>query len=362
MKGAFFLKQFELHTFGWYAARLSPHLSKDMFKPVPGRLWGGVAYLAVIIGGLLAIGFLNWVWLNVVISLILGFSFAAMGFLGHEILHGTVVRTPWLRNLFGAIAFMPLSIGPRLWRKWHNMNHHLHTQDEDNDPDSWPSMKYLAKSTFLRRVYKLPHWIRALTTFVGLTLTFTLHSTRMFFLYINDFKRQKRPLVWVQFFVPWIFWGGLLFWLGPLKLLFAFVIPLLIANFIVMCYISTNHRLNPQVPVNDPLANSLTVTVPKWVDVLHFNFSYHTEHHIFPGMNSKYYPKVKQLLKSKWPSRYHEMPMTQALITLWKTPRVYYKNRDLVDPRRGEVYGSLGNGLNPADVKGNKSENHDDLV
>ena len=112
--------------------------------------------------------------------------------------------------------------------------------------------------------------------------------------------------------------------MGPGKWLFAYVIPLLIANFIVMAYIATNHRLNPIVPVNDPLANCLSVTVPRWVDVLHFNFSYHTEHHLFPAMSSKYYPLVKEKIKEMWPERYHEMPMTKAL-ALWNTPRVYYQ-------------------------------------
>jgi fatty acid desaturase len=34
--------------------------------------------------------------------------------------------------------------------------------------------------------------------------------------------------------------------------------------------------------VNDPLINSVSLRVPKILDVLHCNFSDHTEHHIFP--------------------------------------------------------------------------------
>ena len=50
-----------------------------------------------------------------------------MGFLGYEILHGTIVKKSWLRNLLGGIAFLPLTVGPRLWIKWHNINHHGNT-------------------------------------------------------------------------------------------------------------------------------------------------------------------------------------------------------------------------------------------
>lgn len=342
----------DLHTFGWYAAKISPHLPKEVFKPAPTRLFGGLAYLFVIAAsfGTIILFDLN-IWLSLPISIILGSSYAAMGFLGHEILHGTVVKKRWLRDFLGAVAFWPLTTGPKLWRKWHNINHHVHTQDEENDPDAWPTLDKLVKSRMLRWMYKVPFPIRAFLSFLSLTLTFTLHSAKMFMNFIKDFKPSNRPVVWAQFLLPWVTWIGLLFLIGFEKWLFVYFIPLLIANFIVMAYISTNHRLNPIVEVNDPLANSLTVTVPKWVDAMHFNFSYHTEHHLFPSMNPKHYPLVKKHIKSMWPERYHEMPMTKALLALYKTPRVYYQKTELIDPNKLNVYGSLGHGLDPSQIK-----------
>lgn len=317
-----------------------------MFKPVPSRLWGGFAYLLVIVAGFLGIGFFDLhIVFNIMIAGVLGACFAAMGFLGHEILHGTVVKTAWLRNFLGAVAFWPLSTGPRLWRKWHNMNHHVHTQHDEKDPDAWPALERLVQNSFLRVIYRLPFGLRAFFSFISLSIQFTMHGLKMFFEYIKDFNPRNRPAVLLQTVLPWATWIGLLFWIGPVKWLFAFFIPLLIANFIVMSYISTNHRLNPLTPVNDPLANSLTVTVPKWVDVLHFNFSYHTEHHLFPSMSPKYYPVVKQHIKKMWPERYHEMKMSKAMKTLWNTPRVYFKGNELIDPNKETLFGTLGNGL-----------------
>ncbi|WP_028400183.1 fatty acid desaturase family protein [Ectobacillus panaciterrae] len=342
----------DLHTFGWYAARVAPYLPKKAFKPVPARLLGGLAYVLVVVAGFLTIGLLELnLWWNLAIAAALGFSFSAMGFLGHEILHGTVVRKAWLRDLLGAVAFWPLSTGPKLWRKWHNMTHHIHTQDEELDPDAWPTITKLSKSRFLSWMYRLPMPVRSFFNFLALTITFTLHSSRMFATYIKEFKPSKRPVVWLQLLMPWASWFSLLFVMGLEKWFFAYLLPLFIANFIVMAYISTNHRLNPLTPVNDPLANSLTVTVPRWVDVLHFNFSYHTEHHLFPGMSSKYYPMVKKKLTEMWPERYHEMPMLKAMIALWKTPRVYYQGTELIDPHQQNVYGSLGHGLDPDHIE-----------
>ncbi|WP_243387167.1 fatty acid desaturase family protein [Bacillus kexueae] len=344
-------------SFGWYAKQITPHLPKDVFKPVPSRLFGGLAYILITIAGFLTIGLfdLHPIW-SLLISIVLGFSFAALGFLGHEILHGTVVRKPWVRDILGAIAFWPLCTGPKLWRKWHNVNHHVHTQDEELDPDAWPTLERLMKSGFLRWVYKIPFPIRAFFSFVGLAVTFTLHSTKMLFHFLKDFKPKNRKIVIGQFIIPWVTWFTLLAVIGFEKWFFAFLLPLLIGNFIVMSYISTNHRLNPLVPVNDPLANSLTVTVPKWVDVLHFNFSYHTEHHLFPSMSPKHYPLVKKHIKEMWPERYHEMPMSKALVALWKTPRVYYQQQELIEPRAQHVYGSLGNGLDPSNIEFKKIE------
>ncbi|HET7627662.1 MAG TPA: acyl-CoA desaturase [Bacillales bacterium] len=342
----------DLHSFGWYAGKIAPHLPKQAFRPVPGRLWGGLAYLLVTMSVMASIILFELgPWINLVLAIVLGFCFTGMGFLGHEILHGAVLRNRKWRDFLGAVAFFPLSTGPRLWRMWHNSNHHKHTQHEEHDPDSWPSMKIWVKSKFLRFVYKMPFPIRSFLSFCSLSVTFSMHSTRMFATYLRQFKAEDRKKVWLQFILPWTVWFALLFAIGFEKWFFAYFLPLLIANFIVMCYISTNHRLNPLVPVNDPLANSLSVTLPKWVDVLHFNFSYHTEHHLFPGMSAKYYPLVKQLIKQKWPDRYHEMPMGKALKALWRTPRVYFEGSELIDPHQGRLYGSLGHGLNPSNIR-----------
>ncbi|MDE5414622.1 fatty acid desaturase family protein [Alkalihalobacterium chitinilyticum] len=341
----------EYQSLSWYAARIKPHLPKEAFKPVPSRLLGGLAFLVVIVAGFLAVGLLELnLWLNLLIAFVLGACYASLGFLGHEILHGTVVRKPWLRDLLGAISFWPLCTGPSLWRKWHNMNHHVHTQDEHKDPDAWITAEHLEKNKLVRLMYRIPFFIRATFSLFSLAMTFTVHSSRMFKVYIKDFDPRNRPKVWLQLILPWASWIGLLFWIGFTNWIFVFLLPLLIANFIVMSYISTNHRLNPLVPVNDPLANSLSVTVPKWVDAIHFNFSYHTEHHLFPSISPKYYPLVKEQIKQRWPERYHEMPFLQAMIALFKTPRLYYQQNELVDPRAGNRYGSLGHGLDPNNI------------
>jgi fatty acid desaturase len=130
-------------------------------------------------------------------------------------------------------------------------------------------------------------------------------------------------------------WVSLAVWLGPVGFLFAYVIPLLLANTLVMAYILTNHNLNPLNDVNDPLLNSLTVTVPPFFDALHSKFGLHVEHHLFPAMSSEYLPRVREELQQRWPERYQSTTLVDALGRLLRTPRIYRTATVLHDPRDG---------------------------
>jgi hypothetical protein len=63
-----------------------------------------------------------------------------------------------------------------------------------------------------------------------------------------------------------------------------------------------------------------------------------------------------------WPERYHEMSLGNALVALWKTPRVYYKGNQLIDPRQGHVYETLGHGLDISNITFRKLDKEESLV
>jgi fatty acid desaturase len=89
------------------------------------------------------------------------------------------------------------------------------------------------------------------------------------------------------------------------------------ASTVVMAYVFTNHFLNPLQDDNDPIAASCSVEVPHWVDALHLHFSYHTEHHLFPSMNSAYAPELSKRLQELYPDRYNRLPIGEAWRRLW---------------------------------------------
>jgi fatty acid desaturase len=104
-----------------------------------------------------------------------------------------------------------------------------------------------------------------------------------------------------------------------------------------MFYVYTNHMLCRMTKINDPLANSISIKVPKLFDLLHLNFSYHAEHHIFPGLNSDYYPLVQNLIKTHYPERSHYiLGAKEAWCLLLHTPR-HYKNETTFTDWTGEA-------------------------
>lgn len=336
----------DLRHLGYYTRILKKRLPREYFEPVPSRLLWFIPHLSVIIAGIASLIMFDLHWgIKLPISIVIGASMASLGFLGHEILHGAVVKTPWLRNFLGQICFWQFAISPMLWRRWHNVEHHGNTQHEHDDPDAMHTLEDLHERPALKLIYKIAPWLRAVLMLISFSFWFSMHSHKILISFLPDFSPRERAKVLLQYALPMAFWLGLLAWIGPAKWVWVYLLPLLIANFIVMSYIATNHLLNPLTPINDPLVNSLSVTAPRWVDVLNLNFSHHTEHHLFPAMNPKYAPRVKELCKELWPDRYNEMPHWKALLMVCLTPRVYYRYDQLIDPVRRLVYPVVGRGL-----------------
>jgi fatty acid desaturase len=118
----------------------------------------------------------------------------------------------------------------------------------------------------------------------------------------------------------------------PLKLALSYFLPIAIGYGGIIFYVYTNHMLCPMTSINDPLINSVSIKVPKLFDLLHLNFSYHAEHHIFPGLNSDYYPIVQDLLKTHYPERSdYILEASEAWRLLLQTPRHYQDETTLTD-------------------------------
>jgi len=327
-----------------YADAISDRLCPDMFRPVPGRaLWLPVHLIIVAACTLGIVNGRGGVLAKLGLAAIIGLSFCRMGILGHEILHGLVVERPWLGRLLGYFCVNPLGIGPTFWTFWHSI-HHANTQHPERDPDTWGTVD---GSPVDRTMLFLRRFTNARTPLFPFLLSVgvTDHAAALLFCLQKRMTRREGVATLGEFVILWFFWLSLGFWLGWVNFAFFFAIPLLLANLILNSFVVTQHFLNPLDDTADPLASSLTVTTSRWIERFLLNFNYHTEHHLFPRMSPKYAPRVAQLLKERFPDRYHQLPHGQALLAVWRTPRVYQDHLQLVDLAEHSLYRTLGHGL-----------------
>lgn len=335
----------ELRPASHYVKKLRPLLGDEAFEPARSRLLWLPFHIALIVGwiALIASDTVPW-FLLPLISLAIGVSFAGITFVGHETAHGGTIRGRRLKHVISWFCFAPFCLAPRLWMNWHNRQHHGNTQHSRRDPDKYPILEVYNGSAIVRTitdVFSLGR--RRLMGFSGLVIGFTIQGNKIL---ADAHKRgwmtkgQHRAAI-AESMLGWAMWIAIGFLIGPFAFVFAYVLPIVVANAMVMSYILTNHGLSPVTDTNDPLVNSLSVTVPAWYDYLTLGFGFHTEHHLFPAMSTRHAPKVRDLLVEHFPERYQSMPLTTAFWRLHSTARVYRDPVTLCHPPSGQTWSVL---------------------
>lgn len=327
-----------------YVAELRPRIPATAYEPARSRLWLLPAHLAVVTMATIALA-LHWVPLYVapLLSIAVGVSFAVLTFVAHEAIHGGVVRGKLARNAVGWVGFLPFMVSPRLWAAWHDRVHHANA-NLPADPDMYPSLDEYRASRRIRFFVDMfslggRRWRGALS----LALGFTVQSAHQLIAArtAGFLRRRAHHIAIAETAAAAAVWASVALLVGPLTFVFAYVLPLLIANAIVMSFILTNHGLSPRVAINDPLISGLSVTSPAWIEWLTLRFGYHVEHHLFPAMSSRHAPRIRELLREHWPERYRSMPLRVALGELHRTARIYKDDLTLVDPRTGDEFATL---------------------
>ena len=314
---------------------------REAFQPQPISALIDVPCLSIIVAGMWALVHFRLPWYAaLIVALVIGNAYATMGFLAHEALHGSVFRSRKLQEVLGYLGFSLFCFPPHLWRFWHNQVHHGHTNQPDLDPDSYGTFERFKRVPQIRFQVKIAigsgHW----SSLFFLFYRFTYHAQLMIWLAspnLPGFERMNRRRVIIESSLMALLWIVLGIWFGPRVALYGILIPMMVANFIVMSYISTNHFLRPLTKTDKSLLNSMSVRTLKWIDILHLNFSHHVEHHIFPKMNHRFTPLVREYLVRYVPDQYLAPPHWKALWYLYKTPRVYLNDYTLIDPFIGRT-------------------------
>lgn len=329
-------------------------LSPFVFSPNPRRIGWFVLHALIVLGGL-GLGYVfgetggstNHVLLAP-LGVLLGLSFAGLAFVAHEALHGAVTNRRHLKYWLGRVGFAPFLVSPRLWIAWHNRVHHGNTNIEGIDPDAYPSIEEYRRNRAARLAVDLgaPR-LKKLRGIVTFLVGFSIQSAQMLFFARKrgHLSRKHHRLALAESGATLALWLVVAWLLGPVVFGYLFGLPLLIANAIVMSYITTNHSLNPLVDTNSTLESTLSVTAPRWYEIYSLQFGYHVEHHIFPSMSHVHGPAVRDELLRLTPHAYKSMRLVDALKRVLRSPRIYKERRFLVDPTTGYLEPTLGTDL-----------------
>ena len=316
-------------THAEYVRLLKPLLPQRAFEPVPGKLIPAGIHIMIIVAGWLSFRFVRPVYWPI-LTIVIGHSLACLAFLAHELSHRSIIRDSktirGLELLFWSLNFFP----PTLWDKLHNESHHARPNTTE-DPDRRPLLREKSPATAAFAAIFFPHKglkynVLCLMQFVTYILR---HAAGVFYAggkkpSINTYKPKYGKtdrlrifgeilfialLQWAVFLAVGRSWTAYI-WASPLAIVFT--------SAVVMIYVFTNHFLNPLGDGTDPVKATTSVIVPTWFDRLHFNFSYHTEHHLFPNMNSEYYPALSRILVEHFGREYNRILIGSAWSQLWK--------------------------------------------
>ncbi|NJL46458.1 MAG: fatty acid desaturase [Leptolyngbyaceae cyanobacterium SM2_5_2] len=327
-----------------YAKALRPLLPPAAFIPDQEKLLIIVINLAILIlGWSIAKQLAPWSMARIgaflPLAVIMANSVITLLFSSHDLFHGSVIHQPRLTYGLGFLGLTMLWMPPTLWQIVHNRVHHNTTNSLDDpdrnylfqQPKTWGKwiQNQVAPSSEVapwRSILGLPlAWV--VYTFRNLTAVLLWNGKPVDYVPASfRVKPQDRRQIMWEFLAILLLHTGVISYLAfqPITLTLAYFLPIGLGYSGLISYIYTNHLACPMTPVNDPLINSISVQVPKILDVLHLNFSYHAEHHIFPGLNSDYYPAVRELLQQHYPERMgYVLSARAAWQSLRRTPRLY---------------------------------------
>ena len=334
-----------------YAKKLRPLLPCEAFLPDRDKVWILLINVMIMIVGWAIASYLDrwswyYLWLYLPIAVIMGNSVIVLLFSTHDLLHSSAISNPWLRRVISLFGLTMLWMPPTLWKAVHNREHHNKTNSEQDPDRSFLFSQPNNWGKWIQNAFIPSSEVNPIGFVVGMAHSWGIHTFRNLtsVLFFNNRSAQypvvafsisekERTAIALELLAIISLHLTIILSLGfsPIKLLLSYFLPIWIGYSGLIFYIFTNHLLCRMTDKNDVLVNSLSIRVPKIFDLLHINFSYHTEHHIFPGMNPSYYPMVQELLLTHYPDQFNLMDADKAWKLMLETPRHYLNETTFTD-------------------------------
>lgn len=344
-----------------YKKELLKYLESSDFNLNKKEILRYIIFIACYLFALKLLTITDNVLIKFIESLGAGLALAGLTFFLHDLIHDGIVKSPVRQYIIG------LSIGifnlfpPLFWERLHKYHHARTGMEDDPDrnctfnekPESWQEI-------FLYKLRISTESHNNALSFLFISFGFISYfATNIYYGFFNQGTSLKeaikykniqtlfqtpisKAIVIAELVVIFSFQFFLFAYVAKYNLLnffFISLLPILMAHFITMVYIHTNHIISPLTgEVDDTLINSVSIKNSRFVDLLFSNFSHHVEHHLFPSMSSSKYPKIRTLLQELYPSRYQLLTMKDALMHLFNTPRMYFDSFNFTNLQANKMY------------------------
>ena len=324
---------------------LRPLLPDAAFRPAPDKLANAGLHVAVVVAGWLAIRYLPLACWPLA-GLLIGVSLSAIAFLAHETIHGSVVRNRPLRDVVEILLWSLLLMPRTVYKRVHHLHHRSTNSEQDPDRRFLPDELTGAASAYGRMFFPNRQWRYGALWFLHFIAYSIRHTDAAFssqperlplVTAVPRYTLKERLAIGSELAIILALLVAVWFLVARpsahplLAYLCAVPLPVVIMSAFVSFYFFTNHGLKPVSDNADVLAGSTSIAVPWLFNWLHSNFSYHVEHHLFPGVSSDYYPLVGDLLRRHFGGEYHRITASDAWAALIRSD---------VAARRGNTHGN----------------------
>ena len=276
------------------------------------------------------------VLINVILCILLGVNFSAIGFnVMHDGAHGSYSGRQWVNNLM-AFSLNLLGGNSFIWKQKHNVNHHTFTNIEGMDDD-------IAVEPMMRvHLDQKKYWFHRYQQYYFL---FLYGLTFIFWIFYQDFFKYFRHKVtdhsemkkmdtkehlafWaskilhitVFLIIPFIFVGVAATLLG--YLIMAFATGMLIAVVFQLAHVVEDlefvapENMDKISIENEWMIHQLNTTANfatrnKFVNWLMGGLNFQVEHHLFPKISHIHYPAINDIVMDtcrEYQVGYNEFP------------------------------------------------------
>lgn len=286
--------------------------------------WFYLVLTAVLTALLVAAGFgfvlLGHSWFQLLIAGALGLVFTQLAFVAHEASHRAVFRSGRANDHAGRIVGSLLVGMSYSWWMTKHTRHHGNPNQVGKDPDiSFDTISFTEESAAKQRGLWAAFTRRQGYLFFPLLLLegLNLHYTSVRSLFTGG-KVKGRWLELGLIGGRFVVYLGLLFWLLPLGMAFAFLgVQLAIFGLYMGASFAPNHKGMPIISrdvkldfFSKQVRTSRNIRGGWWASALYGGLNYQVEHHLFPSMPRPHLAKARMLVREH--CRTHDVPYTET--------------------------------------------------